>query len=513
MSATAAKVKALVFDLGGVLLNWDRNKASTLSSGQFLNIMNSTAWHDLDRGHISLELACIEFSKILSLNARIIVKSLEEAQLSLTVNTSLVQTIHELQASNMNLKFYVMSNISKEHFQIVRGLNLPWDVFELAFASGVEGMRKPDLCSFEYLVKKSGFTPDQMLMIDDTVENICAARSIGMHGMLVDNQFVRSGGALKNMFLDPGSRAMAFLRSRAGKHHCTVEGHGDVVLKDNFAQLLIWELTGDANVVYLRWPSGKVTGHRGNASREVNGISLDRKDIKNGLWNYFSEAPVLTTVEFPPDADTTSTAYLSLPSEYLDDVADANIVLHAMAENVDRDGIMQTYFTNERPRTTPEVCCNILRMFHKFGRASDPRIVKTERWVVDCLRNRACLDGNRHYSTSETFLYFVSRLYAICSTPLKAELEIIQNELENRLNMPINPLGLAFRLAACQFAGIEPALYQRDLERLLSLQEEDGGWPAGHFCCMGRTGARIGNRGLTTALALKIIKHEKEKAR
>ncbi|KAK5624324.1 hypothetical protein RRF57_000040 [Xylaria bambusicola] len=57
--ATAVKVKALVFDLGGVLLNWDRNKVSTLSSSQFLAIMSSTTWYDLDRGHVSLQIACI----------------------------------------------------------------------------------------------------------------------------------------------------------------------------------------------------------------------------------------------------------------------------------------------------------------------------------------------------------------------------------------------------------------------------------------------------------------------
>ncbi|KAI0145410.1 HAD-like protein [Xylariaceae sp. FL1272] len=507
----ATNVKPLVFDLGGVLLDWDRNSVSTLSARQFSTIIHSTAWHDLDRGHISLQEACVEFSKILGIEAHVIEMSLEEAQKSLIINASLVQTVVDVRASNKDLKLYAMSNISKEHFQVVKRLDLPWDIFEFVYVSGVEGKRKPDLCAFEHLVKKVGCTPDQLLLIDDTVENICAARSIGMHGMLVDNSFVRSGGALRNMFHDPGPRALAFLKSNAGRHHCTVEGHGDVILKDNFAPLMIWELTGDASIVSLKWPSGKRTGVQSEAQGEMNGHSLDRQDIKNGLWNFFAEAPVLTTAEFPPDADTTSTAYLSLPTQYLDQLTDAAIVLDAMAGNVDRDGIVQVYFSDDRPRTVPEVGVNILRMFHKFGRGSDPRIVKTERWVVDCLRNRACLDGNRHYSTPETFLYFVARLYAACSKPLKAKLEIIKDELENRLNIEVNPLSLAFRLAACQFAGVEPALYNRDLKRLLSLQEEDGGWPDGHFCRLGRTGARIGNRGLTTAMALKILKHEEQK--
>lgn len=53
-----ATLKALVFDLGGVLLNWDRHSVNTLSSGQFLAIMNSTTWHELDRGLVPLGNAC-----------------------------------------------------------------------------------------------------------------------------------------------------------------------------------------------------------------------------------------------------------------------------------------------------------------------------------------------------------------------------------------------------------------------------------------------------------------------
>lgn len=54
----ALKVKALVFDLGGVLLEWDRQSISALSPEQFLTIMNTTTWHDLDRGAVTLKEAC-----------------------------------------------------------------------------------------------------------------------------------------------------------------------------------------------------------------------------------------------------------------------------------------------------------------------------------------------------------------------------------------------------------------------------------------------------------------------
>lgn len=184
-----------------------------------------------------------------------------------------------------------------------------------------------------------------------------------------------------------------------------------------------------------------------------------------------------------------------------------------MTTNLDLDGIMQTYFDPTRPRTTPEVCCNILRVFHKFGFGSDPHTKKTEDYIVNCLNNNACLNGNRYYSTPESFLYFVARLYAEtrCES-LRKRLNAIKAQLQERLNVPTNPLALALRLFAYQSVDIDSQLYRKDLETLMSLQDEDGGWPAGHFCCIGRTGARIGNRGLTTALAVRILQQEKRDA-
>ncbi|KAL9113180.1 MAG: hypothetical protein Q9187_007658 [Circinaria calcarea] len=240
---------------------------------------------------------------------------------------------------------------------------------------------------------------------------------------------------------------------------------------------------------------------------------LRHRMLRTASGTIFFEAPVLTTREFPPDADTTSTAYLSFPVRYLSMFPDVHLVLEKMTMNLDLDGIMQTYFDPTRPRTTPEVCCNILRVFHKFGFGSDPRIKKTEDYIVDCLYNNACLNGNRHYSTPESFLYFVARLYAEtrCES-LRKRLNAVKAQLQERLNVPINPLALALRLFACQSVDIDSQLYRKDLETFMSLQDEDGGWPAGHYCRVGRTGARIGNRGLTTALAVRILQGEKRNA-
>ncbi|KAL8993732.1 MAG: hypothetical protein Q9169_006129 [Polycauliona sp. 2 TL-2023] len=540
----APKFKALVFDLGGVLMQWDRHSVNALAPAHFLNMMNSATWHSLDRGQIALKEACTDFGHMLGADPSIVQTALDQAQLSLRPNIPLVQTILDIKAARSDLKFYVMSNISRaslfqhlrkgEHLEMVQNIDFPWSMFDKTFASGLEGMRKPDLCFFQHVIRETGVDPSEIIMIDDTPENICAARSQGMHAILRDKSLFSIGRVLLNLLQDPLQRAEKYLKDHARNHCCFVEGHEEIRLKDNFAQLMIWELTDDEDIVFFQWPSGKMHGMQDADYKCLNGLSNGQLnghsngplngsliandvvplEVEHGLWNYFSETPVLTTPDFPPDADTTSTAYLSLPARYLHTVAPVLLVLEKMIANVDPDGIMQTYFDAKRPRTTPEVCCNILRVFHKSGFGSDPRIKKTEDYIVNCLKNNACLYGNRHYSTPESFLYFVARLYAECrSEPLRERLSAINRQLQDRLNVPVNPLALALRLFACQCVGMDPQLYRRDLETLMSSQDEDGGWPAGHFCRIGRTGARIGNRGLTTALAVRILQRQRRDAK
>lgn len=54
----AQHYKALIFDLGGVLLNWDASGVNAISSSQLRLLLHSDVWHSLDRGKISLEDAC-----------------------------------------------------------------------------------------------------------------------------------------------------------------------------------------------------------------------------------------------------------------------------------------------------------------------------------------------------------------------------------------------------------------------------------------------------------------------
>jgi hypothetical protein len=125
--------------------------------------------------------------------------------------------------------------------------------------------------------------------------------------------------------------------------------------------------------------------------------------------------------------------------------------------------------------------------------------------VLGVLEHRAYLDGTRYYETAECFLFFSARLLdKIRDEALHAKLEQILRErvLERAGCTPGDALALAMRVIVGAAVGLR---LERDLAALLPLQYEDGGWGPSWMYKYGSSGIKIGNRGLTTALALNAI--------
>jgi hypothetical protein len=162
----------------------------------------------------------------------------------------------------------------------------------------------------------------------------------------------------------------------------------------------------------------------------------------------------------------------------------------------------QTYFDSERPRTDPIVCLNVLTLFHSRGRGHE--LANTLEWVLGVLEHRAYLDGTRYYETAECFLFFSARLlHKVRDEALHARLaRLLRERILERAGCTGDALALAMRVIVGAAVGLR---LERDLAALLPLQYEDGGWGPSWIYKYGSSGIKIGNRGLTTALALKAI--------
>lgn len=79
---------------------------------------------------------------------------------------------------------------------------------------------------------------------------------------------------------------------------------------------------------------------------------------------------------------------------------------------------------------------------------------------------------------------------------------LLKARVQERIGAEGDALALAMRILACDCVGIRDEV---DLRALLPLQCEDGGWEIGWIYKYGSSGVQIGNRGLTTALAIKAV--------
>jgi hypothetical protein len=145
---------------------------------------------------------------------------------------------------------------------------------------------------------------------------------------------------------------------------------------------------------------------------------------------------------------------------------------------------------------------NVLTLFCANGRGDE--LPRTFDWVREVLINRGYTDGTRYYATPECFLFFMARLLEqIKGTKADLSLRpIFRERIQERIGSEGDSLALAMRVLACASVGIRDEM---DLRTLLSLQQEDGGWGAGWMYKYGSSGINIGNRGLTTALAINAI--------
>jgi HAD superfamily hydrolase (TIGR01509 family) len=80
-------------------------------------------------------------------------------------------------------RLYSITNFCDEKFEIARGLHTFLDSFDGIIVSGREGLAKPDPRIFELFLTRFGFSPDEILFIDDSARNVSAARAAGMQAI------------------------------------------------------------------------------------------------------------------------------------------------------------------------------------------------------------------------------------------------------------------------------------------------------------------------------------------
>jgi 2-haloacid dehalogenase len=177
--------QAIIFDFGGVLVNWDPHKLfnkyfanDSQAIDTFLDEINFTDWNmSQDKGYPFAQ-AVKDLSTQFPQYAHLIHAYDKEWEQSITgIVPDTVEILYKLKAAGHRL--YGLTNWSAEKFSIVRHKYNFFDLFEDIVISGEVKLVKPDPAIFHLLLQKIHRQPEECLLIDDTSQNIEAAQKIG----------------------------------------------------------------------------------------------------------------------------------------------------------------------------------------------------------------------------------------------------------------------------------------------------------------------------------------------
>ena len=147
----------------------------------------------------------------------------------------------------------------------------------------------------------------------------------------------------------------------------------------------------------------------------------------------------------------------------------------------------------------------MLTFFYSNGRGGE--LCETFNWVYEVLKNRAYTNGTRYYYGPEPFLYFLSRLLSVSIYARRRMGRLFAKRVAEHFGAEGDALALAMRIHAATAVDLCDS---RDYERLGRMQEVDGSWPMGWMYRLVTRDILIGNKGLTSALAVSAIRKYKE---
>ena len=209
------KIKNIIFDLGGVILDIDENvvykelekmgiEISELAhSKEFMEILSK-----FDTGIYTAATFRKKTKQFIGQ------EKMTDQKFDSIWNAMLLdiprERIEAIEKVKKHYKIYLMSNTNVIHYDLyVRDLQLRFgynefdELFNKSYFSFAEHLEKPDPRFFELILDHEHLLPEETLFIDDTAENIEAAKSLGIKTYhisreelvrnLFDNGFLKDG--------------------------------------------------------------------------------------------------------------------------------------------------------------------------------------------------------------------------------------------------------------------------------------------------------------------------------
>lgn len=190
-------IKNLLFDLGGVIMNLDRDRCvrafealGMRDAEDFLGVYGQKgAFLALERGDIDADEFRREIRPLFD-------REVTDEEIDSAFNQFLTgipqERLRALRQLRKRYGVYLLSNTNPimmngfiaEEFRQEEGMEMK-DYFDGVVASYVAKCYKPDREIFDYACEKCGIKPEETLFFDDSQANVDAARALGFYAELV----------------------------------------------------------------------------------------------------------------------------------------------------------------------------------------------------------------------------------------------------------------------------------------------------------------------------------------
>jgi 2-haloacid dehalogenase len=181
-------IKAVVFDIGGVLLDWDPRHLyrqlidDEAELSRFLDQICTRQWHLAHDLGADTEQSCRELAGRHPEHADLIMAwSDRSEEMVAGVFEDTVEILRELSAAGVPC--FVLSNMEPDKFASRRARYDFFGLVDGCVISGLEGVAKPDPAIFEVLLSRYRLEPEATVFIDDLPANVAAASELGVVGL------------------------------------------------------------------------------------------------------------------------------------------------------------------------------------------------------------------------------------------------------------------------------------------------------------------------------------------
>jgi 2-haloacid dehalogenase len=181
-------VDSVVFDLGGVLLDWDpRHLYRQLFTdpdemADFLATICTSDWHRAHDLGVDTRESCQLLAREHPGHADMIMAWAERGEEMLAGQIEgTVAILAELREAGTPC--FALSNMEPDTYVIRRDRFTFMRWFDGCVISGIEGVAKPDRQIFEILLERHELDPRRTAFVDDSPRNVAAARDLGIEAL------------------------------------------------------------------------------------------------------------------------------------------------------------------------------------------------------------------------------------------------------------------------------------------------------------------------------------------